>query len=416
MRTNDLFLTAAAASMMMLAACTHDDGGSVVTTPTPASNEIVISTSASKMGITRSDETKNTTDFQDTQFQSGEYIDVFMQDATRSSETDTTGYDSPVRYKADGSGNLATYSYTTSTGRTYDETKGRPLYWPKKMHDLQIYGVYPVGSVGFDPHKTDCTNAATYDSGLKAFDKDFEYYFTVQEDQTSEANYKLSDLMIGLPSEYKVNSVIKYTAPFLLDQVENPGNIPLLFQHRLTKIIVNVATSKETNDISIDNIKYTGGEDKKYARITLMNTKRKTWFKVYGTSDLDEVVADRAIQVATLPNTDKVIIGRGQNTIPFTIGETGSHEYTALSLAAVVPPQVIDDANTFIKVELIDEDIAGDNKVYDTFLYSVPSDLTLLASKVYTFNIRINKPNIIVTTEINDWTNGGINNAIGVLQ
>ena len=30
---------------------------------------------------------------------------------------------------------------------------------------------------------------------------------------------------------------------------------------------VNVATSKETNDISIDNIKYTGGEDKKYARI-----------------------------------------------------------------------------------------------------------------------------------------------------
>ncbi len=416
MRTNDLFLTAAAASMIMLAACTHDDGGSIVTTPTLASNEIVISTSASKMGITRSDETKNTTDFQDTQFQSGEYIDVFMQDATRSSETDTTGYDSPVRYKADGSGNLATYSYTTSTGRTYDETKGRPLYWPKKMHNLQIYGVYPVGSVGFNPHKTNCTNATTYDSGLKAFDKDFEYYFTVQEDQTSEANYKLSDLMIGLPSEYKVNSVSKYTAPFLLDQVENPGNIPLLFQHRLTKIIVNVATSKETEDISIDNIKYTGGEDKKYARITLMNTKRKTWFKVYGASNLDEVVAGRVNEVGDQPTPQSVIVGRGQHTISFTIVETGSYGYTALSLAAVVPPQVIDDANTFIKVELIDEDIAGDNKVYDTFLYSVPSDLTLFASKVYTFNIRINKPNIIVTTKIDDWTSNEPTNAIGVLQ
>ena len=82
MRTNDLFLTAATASMMMLAACTHDDGGSVVTTPTPASNEIVISTSASKMGITRSpeaDATNQTTTIQGTLFDADETIDIFFK-------------------------------------------------------------------------------------------------------------------------------------------------------------------------------------------------------------------------------------------------------------------------------------------------------------------------------------------------
>ena len=411
MRTNYLFLTAAAASMLMLTACTHDDSSS--TESAPVSNELVISTRHSEMGITRADETKTTTDFQDTQFQSGEYIDIFMEDATRDTETDTTSYDSPVKYKANGSGGLTTYAYTNTAGRTYDENTVRKLYWPKKMHDLHIFGVYPQHAVGFAAKKTDCADATAFSTNRKAFDKDFEYYFTVQEDQTSEANYKLSDLMIGLPSGYQVSGVSKFTAPYTLDQLENPGSIRLLFTHRLTKIIVNVTTSKETNDIDIEDIKYTGTADKKYARVTLMNTMRKTWFKIYGTDALDETLAGRAIHVSA---SDKVIVGRGQNTTTFTASETGDYSYTALSLAAVVPPQVIDDANTFIKVELIDEDVTENDHVIDTFFYSVSTDLTLLASKTYTFNIRINKPNIIVTTSITDWVAVDAVNSIGTLQ
>ena len=42
--------------------------------------------------------------------------------------------------------------------------------------------------------------------------------------------------------------------------------------------------------------------------------------------------------------------------------------------------------------------------------------LTLQASRVHTYNIRINKPHINVTTSITNWADGGTINEIGTLQ
>ena len=389
MRTNDLFLTAAAASLMMLAACTHDDGTTSISEPTPVGNELIISTRHSEMGITRAE-----SNIQGTMFDINAEMDVFLRDATDpagvSNTNDTTHYaPNPKLYKVTNTSTGAIKTYSAG------DTENR-LFWPKLIHELYIFGVYPVGSVSWDNvvDKTNPTHA-----GYDPFSATQSYYFTVKEDQTSEANYKASDLMTGLPSGYTHTKGTAYSAPFKLTQYENPGIVPLLFTHRLTKVVVNITktTGTEDTDIKIDDdIIYTGESDTKYARVTLMNTKRKTTFQVPSTNELVDGVAS---------NVGEVVVGRGSTTI--TVGD-----YTAVTLSAIVPPQQIAATTTFIKVELIDN-----GNVTDTFLYKIPGGgLTLQASRVHTYNIRINKPHINVTTSITNWADGGIINEIGTLQ
>ena len=394
MRTNYLFLTAAAASMLMLTACTHDDSSS--TESAPVSNELIISTRHSEMGITRAE-----SNIQGTMFDSNEQIDVFLRDATNADDTSRYA-PNPQIYKV----------INTATGaiKTYTGDNENRLFWPKLMHDLYIFGVYPVGSVSWNNVK-DNTNPTH--ANYNPFSDTQNYYFTVQEDQTSEANYKASDLMTGLPSEYTHTGGTAYTAPFKLTQYENPGTVPLTFTHRLTKIIVNVTktTGTQDTDIPLDDIKYTGTTDKKYARVTLINTKRRTTFQVPST----DVLVNGDASHATSPSNDIVVVGRGATTI--NVGG-----YTAVTLSAIVPPQDIAADTPFIKVDLIDEDKTElsetpENRITDTFFYKIPGGgLTLVASKVHTYNIRINKPHIDVTTSITNWEDGGTIDEIGTLQ
>lgn len=410
MRTNDLFLTAAAASLMMLAACTHDDGTTSISEPTPVGNELIISTRHSEMGITRAE-----SDIQENQFKSGESIHIYLRDAANA---DTTRYYSPLIYTSNGSGGLTT------------TTNDNKIYWPRLMHSLHIYGVYPTGSMDYSKRNTTKEPSITLDGyreADKAFDKFFPYFFTVERDQTSEDNYKASDLMTGFPTTYTHTTDgtlgASFSAPFTLRQNVTPGNIPLTFTHRLTKVIVNVKITEGTNDITMDDIWDTNPSsvDHKYARVALVNTKRKTWFSLYNNNDTEGNTADDYYDVVTIGRIlteapDSVIVGQGQTPI--------ASNANSLTLSAIVPPQTLTEGLPFIKVFLID-DSSGSEVVTNTFIYKIPDDgdatpnevaLTLEASKVYTFNISINKPNITVTTSISPWTVTGANDVIGVLQ
>ena len=219
--------------------------------------------------------------------------------------------------------------------------------------------------------------------------------------------------MTGLPSGYDVHAA-SYTAPFKLTQNENPGTIPLTFTHRLTKIIVNITKTSETADISMDDIKYSGEGDNVFARVTLLNTKRKTWFQLYGASSADVVAAtrvdvgDEGVDAQPTPTT--VIVGQGATAL--------SNNASSVTLSAIVPPQTIISGSEFIQVELIDNrnNPSGPDNVTNTFKYKLDSDLTLQASKVHTYNIRINKPNITVTTSITNWDAVNAVDPVGVLQ
>lgn len=404
MRTNDFFLVAAAASVMMLAACTHDDG--TLSTASPASNEIVITTRSSEMGFTRAE-----SNIQSTQFDNGQEIHIFLRDATvPANSTDGTLYEgSPYTYIKEDA------DETGRTIKTYVSTVEQRLYWPKLMHPLDIYGIYPINAVS-DGTKVDGT--------FLPFDKTKSYYFTVQSDQSSEVNYKLSDLMTGLPTTYNSVKAATYNptsedadAPFKLIQKENPGTIPLTFTHRLTKIIINITKTTETKDVDIPmaDIICSDGSDTRYAIVTLTNVKRKTQFKVNSADPVDKT------NIASV-TPDEVRVGQGATP---ALGDphltNPNNPQISVTLAAILPPQVIAAEKPFIKIELVNR--TGDSAPYtetpyETFKYAIPAGgLELLPGKVHVYNIRINKPHIDVSTTINDWLSAGDPvSEIGTLQ
>ena len=350
MKKSDILIALLAVGMCT--ACTHD-GETIVN----MGQEVVSPTNTNMPPELRltygAASTRAESNIQSTQFLSGEQIDVFMRDVSGIDH-----YPTPLNFTTDGSGNLS---------QTTDNTR---YYWPRQMHNFEIYGVYPAGSVSLSTKITAGDfNPFTYTT---------DYSFTVTANQTDVANYKASDLMIGFPSNPSPN-----VAPCTLYQDGDEGTVNLDFKHRLTKIIVTltpatwVAESGSIGQVKAEDLAYSGTEDTKYARVTLCGINRKISFKVYdASSDLGAAVA----------------ADEGGNTVVCL----GSNN------AFIVPPQTINTGTTFIKIELINNE-----SVYATFHYDLTANLVLAAKNVYTYNITLEKPQIVVTVNnITAWTSG----------
>ena len=343
--------------VVMLAACARD-GEMIVNT----SQEIVPTNMPPELQLTYAHSTATTragSDIQATQFANGEQVDVFMQDAT----DNCIIYTKPITYTADGSGRL-----------TYYDSANR-LYWPKLLHALEIYGVYPAGSVSSETKITA--------GDFAPFTYTTDYSFTVAADQTTEADYKASDLMVGFPSSPSPD-----TAPCTLHQDGDEGTVNLNFVHRLSKIVVklepasNVAEEGSIGQVTADDLAYSGSEDTKYARVTLSNINRKISFKVYdATSDLG--TAEKPTE-----SDPQTVISRGSD------------------IAFIVPPQTI-PTGTFITIDLITK--SGNTETVDeTFTFALASALPLAAKNVYTYNITLTKPQVTLTVnDITAWTSAG---------
>ena len=354
MKKSDILLALMAVGIC--AACTHDgetivNMGQEVIVPTNMPPELRLTYGAAG--------TRAGSSVQSTQFDANENIDVFMRDLGDAS----TYNPSMITYSTNGSGGLS-------------QTTVAHLYWPKLLRSLEIYSVYPHGSV----------------TGATPFDYDTEYSFTVRADQTAVADYKASDLMIGFPSDPTPD-----VAPCTLYQDGDEGTVNLDFKHRLTKILVTLPIDDKIltgiGKIVADDVAYSGTEDTKYARITLSNINRKISFKVYHAtpgSDLGSaVVADEG------PTT---VVSRGND------------------IAFIVPPQTI-PVGTFITIDLITK---GESEVVtDTYTYSLTEALMLEPQKVYTYNIGLNKPTVSVTVNsitLWDTTPGTSTGTAGLVQ
>ena len=344
----------------MCAACTHD-GETIVN----MGQEVVSPTNTNMPPELRltygAASTRAESNIQSTKFLSGERVNVYMRDVNGLD----TYYPSSLNFTADGNGGLS---------RTSDNTR---YYWPRQLGPLEIFGVYPENVLS--TQKSGDTSPFTYSN---------EYWFTVAANQTDVANYKASDLMIGFPSS---PAPAVGDLPCTLRQDGDEGTVNLDFKHRLTKIIVTltpatwVAESGSIGQVTANDLAYsTGGEtpDTKYARVTLCGINRKISFKVY----------DASSDLGTAEATDD------RNSTVVCLGSNN---------AFIVPPQTINTGTTFIKIELIDKTSGGES-VYATFHYDLTTNLTLAAKNVYTYNITLEKPQIVVTVDnITTWTSGG---------
>ena len=334
MKKSDILLALMAVGIC--AACTHDgetivNMGQEAVVPTNMPPELRLTYGHGAAG------TRAGSSVQSTQFDANENIDVFMRDLGDAS----TYTPSMITYSTNGSGGLS-------------QTTVAHLYWPKLLRSLEIYGVYPHGSV----------------TGATPFDYDTEYSFTVRADQTAVADYKASDLMIGFPSDPTPD-----VAPCTLYQDGDEGTVNLDFKHRLTKILVTLPIDDKIltgiGKIVADDVAYSGTEDTKYARITLSNINRKISFKVYHATPGNDL--GTAVAADEVPAT---VVSRGND------------------IAFIVPPQTI-PAGTFITIDLITK---GESEVVtDTYTYSLAEPLTLEPQKVYTYNIGLDKPTVSVT-------------------
>ena len=354
MKKSDILLALMAVGIC--AACTHDgetivNMGQEAVVPTNMPPELRLTYGAAG--------TRAGSSVQSTQFDANENIDVFMRDLGDAS----TYNPSMITYSTNGSGGLS-------------QTTVAHLYWPKLLRSLEIYGVYPHGSV----------------TGATPFDYDTEYSFTVRADQTAVADYKASDLMIGFPFNPTPD-----VAPCTLYQDGDEGTVNLYFKHRLTKILVTLPIDDKIltgiGNIVANDVAYSGTEDIKYARITLSNINRKISFKVYHATPGNDL--GTAVAADEGPAT---VVSRGND------------------IAFIVPPQTI-PAGTFITIDLITK---GESEVVtDTYTYSLTEALMLEPQKVYTYNIKLDKPTVSVTVNsitLWDTTPGTSTGTAGLVQ
>lgn len=172
MKKNMIF---AAIAALALTACSNDDEIKV-----GGDNAILLTSSLDVA------ETRAATNIQTSAFDAGETVDVYITE--NEPGTNETHYNQPI---------LA----TTKTGGALDLQDG-PYYYPTSGNGVNIYALYPA-------------TAATGE------------LFTIKEDQSTDANYKASDLMYGKPA---ASNPVSPSA--------NAVNIQ--FTHLLSKVTINL--------------------------------------------------------------------------------------------------------------------------------------------------------------------------------
>jgi hypothetical protein len=189
--------------------------------------------------------------------------------------------------------------------------------------------------------------------------------FSVAANQTSDDNYKASDLMTGKPTAN--NPVARQSTA-----------VDMTFTHLLTKIDVNLYAGDGFTDAQMAD-----------AVVSILGTKPTTTFSVQSTT------------VGTASGTAADIVA-GKGTAGIDVNTK-----TYYGTSAIIVPQNIVAGASFIKVT-----VGGGD-----YIYKMGADTNFDSKKCYTFNITVNKTGLVLTvTTITDWVNGGATAGNATLQ
>ncbi len=211
------------------------------------------------------------------------------------------------------------YDYQTAgTNQNLTCTSQEKPYFPSNLNSITVRAFYPKSK---------------YIQGWK------DRVYTIAENQSTDANYQISDLMFGTPSPswngLDANGKVKPTN----------NAIPLTFKHVLSKIIINIPAS-----VSQEN---------KITQVALKNIKRSVRFNNY------TGVADSAHTRSDNNSTNIILYNNSTGT------------YGDIKCAAVIPPQTISSGINFIA-------ITTTNK---TIYYKLANNTTFQSGKTYQYTI-----------------------------
>lgn len=197
-----------AAAALMLAACSNDESMD------NWAGEIRLSSSLS----VQETNTRAATNVQSEAFESGQDVDVYINEVTTGDQEVTTTY---------GTNGLLVYTTADNNGLTPPS----PQYFPSSGNGVSIYAVYPS--------KT--TSGST---------------FTVEDNQDIPANYKASDLMFGFAGTDDNRTIARTSA-----------TIPVNFKHLLSKVTIKLVSG-------------TGSPTVTGAKVALLNVSPSTTFTI----------------------------------------------------------------------------------------------------------------------------------------
>lgn len=294
MKKNMIF---AAIAALALTACSNDDEIKV-----GGDNAILLTSSLNVA------ETRAATDIQTSAFDAGENVDVYI--------TEHNGGNNPTTYPQP-------IEYTTGAGGAL--TVGTQYYYPTSGNGVNIYALYP----------------ATAETGK---------LFTIAEDQSTEANYKASDLMYGKPVANPVSP--------------SANAVDIKFTHLLSKVTINLIAGE--NVTSLDG-----------AKVELLGVKPSTTL----TADI---------------NGYSITAASG-NATPITVMTATE---TVTSGSAIIVPQTLPEM--FLQVTLGGATLTGKLST---------GEPTLVAGNEYTYDITVNMRGGALEIEgsITPWDDGGTN-------
>ncbi len=266
-----------------------------------------------RSGLDVQQTTRATTGIQSTQFASGENIDVYITEATTGEATTT--YAQPLTY---------------TTGESGAMTPSTQPYFPTSGNGVNIFAVYPTGTSIADNNT-----------------------FTIKSDQSTDVNYKASDLMYGAPAGNPVT--------------RTKSAVVLTFKHLLSKVTVILQPG-------------TGSPDLSDAVVKLKSVKPST--------------------TLTATNTGGSISTASGSATDITVMTAASG---ALSGSAVVIPQTL--ATSFIEVTLKNGGVLTSNSLKSGG--NTLEKVELVGGKAYTYTITVNLTSLDVTSTISDWGTGG---------
>lgn len=265
------------------------------------------------------------TALQSTQFAQGERIYVY--------------FPTNVTVGTTTSASSTTYTTTDDNGATTPATQP---YMNSNIQTADIHAYYPSS------HRQNTSS------------------FSVLADQTSDDNYKASDLM------YAKTSVTKTAAATVTGA--------LTFSHRMAKIIVTATADTGKGVSAVTKVRIIGG----YRTATIATPLSCAMKTDDGFSNQLSNAADGGITLYD--------------------NSTGA---ASVSCAGLIPPQTIAEGTAFLEVTV---KTAGN--LTGTATYSIPAGgKTLATGNAYTCTLSVNLAAIGVTTEIGSWGNGDDTNA-----